>query len=203
MPVECKHEQGTLGWLQDRLGVPTASMYKSIITSTGKASATAKTYMRGLLANLEAGKPVDSFKPTAEMKTGIEREPDAADLYEFITDNEVMKTGFWFKDDKKKTGCSPDRLIGDDGLLEIKCPNASTLIGYRLDKKVPTAYIQQIQGQLWVMGRQWCDFLAYHPDIKHFLIRVERDEQYITMLSGAINKFISDMEYQRKQLTGE
>ncbi|MDA3853324.1 MAG: YqaJ viral recombinase family protein [Bacteroidales bacterium] len=199
--IECKHEQGTEAWHIDRLGIPTASMYKSIITSTGKLSTSAKTYMNALLADWLAGKPVDKFEPTLAMQTGTEREAEARDLYSFISDNEVTETGFWFKNDKKLTGCSPDGFVGDKGLKEIKCPKASTLIGYRLAGKLPSDYVPQVQGQLWVMDREYCDFFVYHPDIDNFLIRVERDEKYITTLSGLVNKFIEEMLEKRELLT--
>jgi exodeoxyribonuclease (lambda-induced) len=200
MPTECKHEQGTEAWHLDRLSVPTASMFKSIITATGKPSTSAKGYMNALLADWEAGKPVDAFEPTQAMQTGTEREAEARDLYQFITDKEVTKTGFWFKDKRKLTGCSPDGLLNDNGLIEIKCPKASTLIGYRLDNKCPSIYVPQVQGQMWVMDSEYCDFFVYHPEINHFSIRVERDEKYITTLSGLVNKFIDVMLEKRELL---
>jgi len=201
MAIECNHEQGTEAWHLDRLGIPTASMFKSIIASTGKPSTSAKTYMNALLADWEAGKPVDAFEPTQAMQTGTERETEARGLYQFIADTEVSETGFWFKDDKKLVGCSPDGLIDDNGLIEIKCPKASTLIGYRLDGKCPATYVPQVQGQMWVMDKEYCDFLVWHPDIKHMLIRVERDEKFITSLSGLISKFIDTMLEKREILT--
>jgi len=201
--IECKHQQGSPEWLLDRLAIPTASMFKNIITSTGKPSTSSKTYMNALLADWEAGRPVDVFEPTQNMRNGTEREESGRDLYSFITNNEVIETGFWFKDERKLCGCSPDGLIGDGGLIEIKSPKASTLIGYRLNNKCPATYIPQIQGQLWVMQREYCDFFAHHPDIEHFLIRVERDEKYITTLSGMVNKFIEEMLEKREKLTGE
>ncbi len=150
--------------------------------------------MHTLLAELEAGKQVDVFEPTAAMQNGIDREEEARDLYSFITDNPVKEVGLIYKDDKKLVGASVDGLIGDDGVWECKCPKASTLIGYRIDNKMPSAYIPQVQMQMWVTGREWADFFAYHPDIVNFHIRVQRDEKFITMLSGEVNKFIEKLE---------
>ena len=198
--IECNHEQGTDAWMLDRLGIPTASMYKNIITSTGKPSTSAKGYMNQLLADWEAGEPVDSFEPTPAMQTGTERESEARDLYSFLTENEVIETGFWFKDEKKLTGCSPDGLV-DGNLVEIKCPKGATLIGYRIDNKCPATYVPQVQGQMWVMDAEWCDFFSWHPDINHFLIRVERDEKYIKSLEHEVNKFIDTMLEKRELLT--
>lgn len=198
--IECTHPQGSDEWLVDRCGIPTASMFKSIVTSTGKPSTSAKTYMNSLLADWLAGKPVDAFEPTDAMKRGTEREAEARELYSFITDNKVVETGFWFKDERKLVGCSPDGLVNDNALIEIKCPKASTLVGYRLDNKCPATYVPQVQGQMWVMDKEYCDFLVWHPDINHFLIRVERDEKYITIMSGLINKFIDEMLEKRTLL---
>ncbi len=199
--IECKHEQGSDAWHLDRLGIPTASMFKSIITSTGKPSTSAKGYMNGLLADWEAGKPVDAWEGNQFTETGNEREAEARDLFQFITDKEIVETGFWFKDDKKLTGCSPDGLIGDNGLIEIKCPKASTLIGYRLDNKCPATYVPQIQGQMWVMDKEYCDFFVYHPDIVNFHIRVNRDDEFIKKLESELNKFIDNMLNKRELLT--
>jgi len=202
MPIKCSNDQGSDGWFEDRIGIPTASMYKMVVTSNGKASASKKTYMNQLLADWLAGKYVDSFEGNIYTETGNEREAEARDLYQLLTDNKVNKTGFWYKDKKRETGCSPDGLIGDDGLIEIKCPKASTLIGYKLANKMPSAYVQQVQGQLWVMDRQFCDFFVYHPDIDYFMIRVERDEDFITSLSGQLSKFTEEMLEKRKILKG-
>jgi hypothetical protein len=198
--IECKHEQGTEEWLLDRLGVPTASMFKSIITSQGKPSTSARTYMNQLLADWEAGSPVDAFEPTEAMQNGTDREAEARDLYQFVTNKEVIETGFWFKDNRKLAGCSPDGLIGDDGLIEIKCPKGATLMGYRLDNKCPATYVPQVQGQLWVMERQYCDFFVFHPQLDYFLIRVERDDKYISLLEKEVNKFIDKMLRHREKL---
>ena len=187
--IECEHEQGSPEWHQDRLGIVTGTGIQKIVTSTGKASTQAETYMNQLIADLEGGEPLDYWEGNKDIENGNEREPLAREFYEFITGEKVREVGFCFKDEKRNVGCSPDGLIGDDGLIEIKCPKASTLIGYRRKKKIPTAYVHQIQSQLWIMGRQWCDFLAWHPKIKHFQIRVERDEKYIAILEDQIGKF--------------
>lgn len=199
--IECPHIQGSEEWHLDRLGIPTASMFKSIITSTGKPSTTANTYMNALLADWLAGKPVDKFEPTQAMQNGTDREAEARDLYSFITNNEVTETGFWFKDERKLTGCSPDGMISENGLIEIKCPKASTLVGYKLANKLPADYVPQVMGQMWVMDAEYCDFFVYHPDIEHFYIRINRDEKYISQVEAEVNKFIDKMLEKREKLT--
>ena len=187
--ILCESEQGTEGWFNDRLGIPTASMFKSILTSTGKPSAQANGYMNGLIADVLAGQFLDKMPPTFWMERGTELEPDARELYEFITDNKVDQIGFCYKDENKDVGCSPDGVVGKDGLIEIKSPKAATVVSYMIGGKVPSDYVPQVQGQLWIMEREWCDFFVYHPDLKSFKIRAYRDDDYINKLSEAIVKF--------------
>jgi hypothetical protein len=97
-------------------------------------------------------------------------------------------------------------MVGDDGLLEIKCPNSATHIEYILSNKLPSVYKPQVQGQLWVTGRKWCDFVSYDPRITkrpYWHIRIDRDEDYITELSGKINTFITDMKQLIEKITGD
>lgn len=199
--IECKHPQGSPEWLLDRLGCVSASMASKIITSTGKPSTSAKAYRNQLLADWLAGEPVDAFEPTQAMQDGTDREEQARDLYQFVTDNEVTQTGFWFKDDRKIIGASPDGLVGDTGLVEIKNPKASTLVGYRIDGKLPSAYKQQVMFQMWVLNREWVDFFVAHPKIDHFLIRVNRDDKYIKTMEGLVEAFVDDMLEKRERLS--
>jgi hypothetical protein len=192
--------QGSDEWLLERSCIPTGSCFNKIISSTGKSSTSSKAYMNELLANYEAGKPVDAWEGNSFTQIGTEREPESRDLYSFLTDNEVTEVGLCFKDDKKLVAVSPDGLVGDDGLVEFKNPKASTLIGYRLANKLPSTYVPQVQGQLWVTDRQWCDFMVNHPDIEHFMIRVERDEKFIKSLESALSDFIDEMLEKREQL---
>ncbi len=194
-------EQGTVEWHLARCGIPTASMFKSIITPTGKASTSAKTYMNQILADWKAGKPVDPWEGNKFTEIGTERESESRALYELLTDNVVNEVGFCFKDEQRLVGASPDGLVGNEGLVEFKNPKGSTLIGYMLEGKVPSGYIPQVQGQLWVTGRQWCDFMAYHPEIGHVLYRVERDEKFITLIAERLDGFISTMLEKRNQLS--
>ena len=187
--VECKHEQGSEEWHLDRLGIPTGTGFSKIITTAGKPSTSAKGYMNQLLADWRAGKPVDAWEGNENTKNGNEREPQARELYEFITDEPVSQIGFCFRNAKKETGVSPDGLVSKDGLVEIKCPKGATLIDYILADKIPTTYFQQIQGQLWVMDKQWCDFFAWHPDIGHFKKRMMRDDKFIAELAKAVESF--------------
>lgn len=190
-------EQGSDEWLKARLGVPTASNYGKVITSTGKPSATAEKYANELIAQRLTGQIPELFKSDA-MERGNELEPQARAYYELMTDNEVDEVGLIIND--IGAGCSPDGLIGDDGGLEIKCPLASTHVGYMRAGKLPTAYVQQVQGCMYVTGRKWWDFVSFHPDMESMIIRVERDDDYIQKLDTEVRKLLTTIENETKKL---
>lgn len=192
-------EQGSPEWLAARLGIPTASEVDKIITSTGGVSTQAAAYSARLLAEIITGKPVQTFEKTPYMDRGNELEQEAADYYSFQNDIDLIKVGFC-TNDEKTFGCSPDRLIGDDGLLEIKCPAPHTHVQYLLKGEVDRGYYPQIQGQLLVTGRKWCDWLSYNPDMPSLIIRVERDTQYIMSMVAALNKFTKNLNEQKETL---
>ena len=173
--------QGTEEWLQARCGVPTASNFATAM-GTGK---TADSYLYKLAAEIITQEVVPMYQNDA-MQRGNDLEPDAAAEYEFTQDVVVEETSLWLWEG---LGASPDRLVGDDGLLEIKCPLAHTHVGY-LDKgTLPSIYKAQVQGQMWITERQWCDFMSYHPAMPAMLIRVERDEKYIKEMAEKIFAF--------------
>ncbi len=194
--------QGTEAWHKARCGVVTASGVKNIITPTGKKSTSAAGYMNQLLADWFAGEPVDAWEGNKFTEIGHEREPESRALYEFLTDAIVEEVGFVYLDDDRLIGASPDGLVGDSGLVELKNPKASTVVGYALDGKVPNTYIPQIQCQLWVTGRDWCDFMAHHDhvDIGDVLLRVERNDKYIETMAQYVADFIGDMLDKREKL---
>ena len=203
--VECEFEQRTPEWDLDRLGIPTGTGYAKIITTTGKPSTQAGDYMNQLLADWLAGENVsgyaDFFDKNEDIKNGREFEPEACERYEFITDFKVIKRNFCFKNANKETGVSPDGDIdGHNGGVEIKCVKGKTLVKYKLDDKVPTAYFQQMQGQMWVMGWEWCDFFAYHPKVGNFKKRMMRDDKFIAELAKAVESFNYLMKEKREIL---
>lgn len=185
-------EQGTQEWLQARCGTPSASKFDMIVTSTGSPSKQAKKYLYQLAGERVIGKPVESYK-SAAMERGIEMEGEAADLYELLTDAEVKRVGICYSDEVKAFSCSPDRLIGEDGLLEIKCPEIHTHVEYLLSGTAPTDYFQQLQGQLLVTGREWVDFMSYYPGLKPLIVRVKRDEKFLSALKGELETFCNEL----------
>jgi hypothetical protein len=188
-------EQGSEAWFALRLGVPSASRFKDLLTSTGKPSASSEKYMHELLAEKMSGKRFDSFD-TFHMKRGRELEPEAANVFSFQTDLVCREVGF-VTNDCETVGCSPDRLIVDSG-LEIKCPMHTThvkyLIDYHKDGEMPSEYYAQVQGTMWLMELEDYWFMSYHPDLPNLIMNVKRDDKYIALLSAAVDKLLEDLE---------
>ena len=196
-------EQNSPQWIQARLGIPTASSFNKIITpKTRKPSVSAKKYCYQLIAEKLLGTQVEEFKGNDWTERGHELEPDAAAFYEFQKNTTLQVVGF-ITNDEGTFGCSPDRLIGEDGLLEIKCPSPQVHVEYLLEQNVDKEYYLQIQGQLLVTGRLWADVISYHPEINPVIIRVERDEEYMVILQQALDNFNADLQYKLKQIRKE
>ena len=189
-----KHlEQGTPEWFSVRLGKPTASRFKDIITpSKGDKSKSYKTYMYELIAEKLMHEKESSFK-SEWMERGNEIEPLARASYEFMNDVEVKEVGI-ILNDAETIGASPDGLIGDVGGLEIKCPKPSTIVKYMIEDKLPLEYKTQVMGNLWISEREWWDFMAFHPSIDFFKIRVYRDEDYIKKMALHLNDFVDELQ---------
>ncbi len=183
-------EQGSQEWLQMRLGVATASNFDKIITSTGVESKALKDYAFELASDSLLTEPEVGFQSEAMIR-GNELEEEARSYYSFVTDNKVEEVTFIKKDN---IGYSPDGLIGDNGLIEIKCPLKKNHLKYLIDNKLPTKYKAQVQGGLYISEREYCDFISYHPlfkdEKKMLVIRVERDEEFIKKLSDLLIKTI-------------
>lgn len=184
--------QGTTKWLQLRSGIPTASEFSKIITNSGKPSASADPYINTLIAERLLEKPLVEYM-SFWMERGSQMEAEAVSYYEFQRDCEVERVGF-VTNDEKTIGASPDRFVGEDGLLEIKCPAPDTHISYLLFDPASKKYQQQIQGQLWITERKWVDVLSYYPGLPEALIRVERDEEYMESLAKLVTGFVGQLE---------
>ena len=179
--------QGSSEWLAARLGVPTASCFEKIVTPTGKLSAQSRKYMHWLLAEKILNRSLEAIDNLEWVERGKELEPKAVTMYEFEYDVETLAVGFITTDDGS-IGCSPDRLAGDEGLVEIKCPAPQTHIGYMLDG-FGDDYKPQVQGQLMVTGRTWCDRYSYSPEMPPVRVRTYRDEPYIKLLADSLAEF--------------
>ena len=182
-------EQGTEEWHKIRLGKITASKFDIL---TGKTfGKTVYNYAYEIVAEIITGQ----WKEVSakQMEWGSENEPYARKAYKMLTFNNAKEIGFIEHDDM--IGCSPDGIIGDEGLIEIKCPwNSSNHVISLAKKEIPLIYKAQVQGQLWISERKWCDFVSYDPRVKDdfkkiILIRVNRDEEYIEFLKEKVFKF--------------
>jgi len=189
-------DQVTEEWKQARVGVPSGSKFSDIMAKGG--GATRATYLTALALERITGVR-EEFKTTFAMEQGTEREPFARSAYEAHTGQFVTEIGFCMHD-TLQVGVSPDGLVGKDGMTEYKCPMPKTHLEYlRLDPgKCPTAYRWQVQGQLWVAEREWCDFVSYNPDFPEnaqlIIRRVMRDENAINELEIEVLKFLGDIE---------
>tara|TARA_R110000824_G_scaffold132271_11_gene294692 strand:- start:258 stop:863 length:606 start_codon:yes stop_codon:yes gene_type:complete len=190
-------EQGTDEWLQARCGLVTASRVADVVAKTKSGyGASRATYMGQLIAEQLSGNVAPSFS-TAAMQWGTDTEPQARIAYEFDQGVDVVEIGFVHHAAILGTGASPDGLVGERGMVEIKCPNSATHIDTLLSQKVPKKYLTQMMWQLACTGREFCDFVSYDPrlpaHLEMFCTRVERDYEYIAELETEVNKFIEEM----------
>jgi putative phage-type endonuclease len=184
-------DQGSQEWLNLRLGKATASNFSNIITSQGKRSTKLRDYALQLASELLLTDYEEAYK-SPSMIRGNELEPEAREAYKQFTFNKVEEISFF---DCDNYGYSPDGLVNDDGLLEIKCPGAVNHMKYLYENKLPTAYKAQCQGGLMVSNRKYLDFVSYNPLFREgkelFIKRVERDEEFIELLKIYLNEVIS------------
>jgi hypothetical protein len=181
-------EQGSDEWRRVRLGIPTASEFTSVLAKgEGK---TRKAYMMKLLGERFTGEQSEHYK-SKDMERGNVMEPEARNLYALLSDTNPVQIGFIRNGNK---GCSPDSLIGDDGLLEIKTKAPHLQLEVWDAGKLPAEHKAQVQGQLWIAERPWCDFVSYWPKLPPLIVRVTRDEDYIRMLEDEVGKFNFELD---------
>ena len=194
-------EQGSPEWFAARVGIPTASRFKDIITpAKGDKSKSYTTYLYELLAERVTGEKSDTF--TSEwMQRGNDLEPMARSAYEFIHEISIDEVGF-ILNDAETIGVSPDGLIGIDGGLEIKCPKPSTMVKYIIEDELPDIYKPQVMGNLWISEREWWDFIAYHPNMDLLIKRVYRDEAYIKKMQQHITDFVDELGEKYQKIRG-
>ena len=177
-------------WFYLRVGKPTASEFHRILTAGGKISAQASDYAHSILAEMMLGRPADEDPRSQWMIRGQELEDGAIEAYEFESGLETSSGGFC-TDDANTIGCSPDRLVGEDGVLEMKCPSPPVHVGYLLDRAgMAKAKHCQVQGQLLVTGRKWVDLVSFHPEMPLLIKRVTRDQPYIKQLGESLAEFV-------------
>lgn len=187
-------EQRSKEWYATRAGKFTASAFADLMATTRSGPSASRTNLIARLAveRLTGGIDTDLNYTSAAMQRGIDLEPEARIAYEFHTGQHVEQVAFVDHAIVKNCGCSPDGLIGEDGLVEIKCPGQTKHIDALRTGAHAREYRWQLQGQLWVTGRTWVDAVSYHPSFPPHLQlaigRVERDQGAIGELVEAVRK---------------
>lgn len=190
-------EQRTDEWFAARCGRVTASRVADATarTKTGWGASRAN-YMAELICERLTGQPTQGFT-NAAMQWGTDTEPRAVETYAFERAATVQPAAFVPHPEIADSGASPDGLIGDDGLIEVKCPNTATHLDYLLTQTIPAKYITQMQWQMACTGRRWCDFVSYDPRLPDHLAmwvkRVPRDDAMIADLETSVREFLAEM----------
>lgn len=184
-------------WYSARLAKVTASRVADLLAKTKSGPAASRSnYMAQLICERLTGARVEGFESEA-MVWGRNTEPQARAAYEFLTDADVTETGFVLHPSIADFGASPDGLVGEDGLLEVKCPATATHIETLLTETVPAKYITQMQAQMACTGREWCDFVSFDPrmpgEMQMFLKRVDRDHAFIAEMEGEVEAFLAEL----------
>jgi putative phage-type endonuclease len=191
-------EQRTQEWFNQRLGKVTASAISNVIakTKTG-VSASRESYSTQLTLERLTGKQAEFYTNSA-MEWGTATEPQARQHYELYRNVFVDEVGFITHPTIEMSGASPDGFVGDEGLVEIKCPESKTQMETLLSQKVPTKYMPQMQWQMACTGRKWCDFVSFDPrmpkNLQIFVQRVERNDVYIKMLEEEVRVFLEEID---------
>jgi hypothetical protein len=181
--------QNSPEWFEIRKGIPTASQFKAILAKgEGKMR---YSYMRKLATEIITGQPSEEFK-RPELARGHAMEAEARNFYSFLTDAEPQLVGFVRNGQK---GASPDAFIGADGLLEIKTQRGDLLVDTIFKGEFPSEHVAQVQGQLWVTEREFCDLVVYWPGMPTFIRRAYRDSHYIHTLSQAVGTFNDELAH--------
>lgn len=191
-------EQGSPEWHQARCGRVTASRIADVMarTKTGYGAGRAN-YMAELIAERLTGEVAEGYT-NAAMQWGSEQEANAINAYEFMRDADVRRVGFVIAPHFDMAGASPDGLVGENGLIEVKCPNTATHIDTLLSEKIAQKYVDQMQFQMHCTATKWCDFVSYDPrlpsDLSLWVKRIERDDKRITELTEGVTEFLADLE---------
>jgi putative phage-type endonuclease len=191
------HEQGSPEWLQERCGKVTASRIADVMAKikTGYGAGRAN-YMAEIIAERLTNVPKQGFTNEA-MRWGTETEPQARAMYEFQTGLEVTETGFVPHPVIEGTGASPDGLVGDSGLIEVKCPNTATHIETLRGSAIDRKYVLQMHWQMICTGRDWCDFVSFDPrlplEMQMHVRRVERDAELAEDITAEVTQFLTEL----------
>lgn len=188
--IDC--DQDTPEWFAARRGIPTASMFKTVLAvgpKGGKAT-TRVDYLNKLAGEIITDEPMPTYT-NADMERGKEQEDEARDLYTFTASDNLLRVGFVRNGN---AGCSPDSLVGANGGLEIKSAAAHVQIERLLKDELPSEHKAQVYGSMWVCEREWWDFMSYCPKLPPFIKRVYRDEDYIKKIANEVELFNVELQ---------
>lgn len=197
--------QGTSEWFDLRRGKVTASRIADIMakTKSGESSASRKNYLMQLLCERLTGKTEESFQSDA-MKRGSELEDEARNWYQIDTGEMVEQVCFIDHPLIAMAGASPDGLVGDTGLIEIKCPNTATHLDTLKSQQPQAKYYKQMQWQMACTGRQWCDFISFDNRLPEHLaylcLRIPRDNDFIYEIEMEVIAFLEELAQIEQEL---
>lgn len=190
-------------WWSVRKSIPTSSQFHRIMSAVAmKPSTSQMPYIDELLSEKYSDQyQLNDSYVSKDMQNGIDCEPAARAWYAFENDVEVREVGFCLSD-CGRYGCSPDGLIGDEGMIEIKCPKLETHIRYLREGGLPNDYKCQVHGSLIVTGLKWCDFISYSPsdELDHLVVRVTPNE-FTDALREELEKFLGKYETAKQKIS--
>lgn len=204
--IECN--QRSMTWFQAHCAVVTSSSMESVfdLTQKGLPGAKRKAYFRQKLAELMTGIAIQNNYISWQMDQGIEKEPLGIAAYEREEGIMVEAIGFALHDSIPRFGCSPDGLVGDDGLIELKCPMPGTHLQSVMDRCIPEMYLGQIRAQLCVTGRAWCDFVSFSPEVPKpaqlMVMRYSRTAEDMATIEKAVNDFNAEVDAAVEKIRG-
>lgn len=198
--------QGSPEWLAARAGSLGASQIHEALAKTRSGWGASRDNIKArLIAERLTGAPQETFTNEA-MRWGNEQEPAAREAYSFIKGVSVAEVGLKKHPTIAGSHASPDGLVDDGGLVEIKCPNTATHIATLLGAPIADKYIKQMQWQMRVYDRRWCDFVSYDPrmpvEMQLHIARVDRDDAMISEMEAAVSEFLAEVERDVAALTG-
>ena len=197
-------EQRTEEWYLARLGKVTASRVADVMAKTKTGYSTSRdNYMAQLICERLTGQRQESYS-NAAMEWGTQTEPLARAAYEIHKSVLVEEVGLIDHPFLPMCGASPDGLVNDDGMVEIKCPNTATHFDTLLNGQMPSKYMPQVQWQMACANRLWVDFVSFDPrapeGLQLFITRIDRDDKYILNMEAEVNKFLKELEQKINQL---
>jgi len=200
--IDCQQNDET--WFDVRRGTPTASQFFRIITPTGKpvSESVRLKYLDQLSGEAVSGRSEEQFV-SYRMKQAKAMEDESCEVYAMNhEDLDVYSVGFVFKDERRMFGCSPDRMVGENGIFETKDAQFTVQIPRLREGKMVQEHIPQVQGEIFCCEREWGDFQSYCSGLPVLCIRNYRDEKYIKLLSEELERFCMDLAILIRKIRG-